>query len=144
MCRVIHDISIKTNDPMPSCNFEFPVYGAEEEEEEENIPDEISRLLENEEKTIQPFKEPMEVINLGSEEDRKEVKVGALLVPEAKERMIELLREYTDVFAWSYQDMPGLDTDIVEHHLPLRPECPPIQKKLRRTRLDLAIKSKRK
>ena len=141
MCRLIHDISIKTNDPMPSCNFEFPVYEAEEEEEE-NIPDEISRLLENEEKTIQPFKEPMEVINLGSEEDRKEVKVGALLAPEVKERMIELLREYTDVFAWSYQDMPGLDTDIVEHRLPLRPECPPIKQKLRRTRSDMAIKIK--
>ncbi|XP_050889075.1 uncharacterized protein LOC127094261 [Lathyrus oleraceus] len=78
--KLIHDISIKINNPMPSCNFEFPVYKAEEEEEE-NIPDEISRLLKNEEKTIQPFKEPMEVINLGSEEDRKEVKVGALLAP---------------------------------------------------------------
>lgn len=100
MCRLIHDISIKTNDPIPSCNFEFPMYEAEEEEEE-NIPDEISKLLKNEEKTIQPFKEPMEVINLGSEEDRKEVKVGALLTPEVKERMIELLREYTDVFSWS-------------------------------------------
>ena len=141
MCRLIHDISIKTNDHMPSCNFEFPVYEAEEEEEE-NIPDEISRLLENEEKTIQPFKEHVEVINLRSEEDRKEVKVGALLPPEVKERMIELLREYTDVFAWSYQDMPGLDTDIVEHHLPLRPMCPLIKQKLRRTRRDMAIKIK--
>lgn len=141
MCRLIHDISIKTNDPMPSCNFEFPVCEAEEEEEE-NIPDEISRLLENEEKTIQPFKEPMEVSNLGSEEDRKEVKVGALLAPEVKDRMIELLREYTDVFAWSYQDMPGLDTDIVEQRLTLRPECPPIKQKLRRTRPNMAIKIK--
>ena len=34
-------------------NFEFPVYEAEEEEEEE-IPAEISRLLEREEKAIQP------------------------------------------------------------------------------------------
>lgn len=104
MCRLIYDISIKTNDPMPSCNFEFPVYEAEEEEEE-NIPDGISRLLENEEKTIQPFKEPMKVINLGSEEDRKEFKVEALLAPKVKESMIELLREYTGVFAWSYKDM---------------------------------------
>ncbi|XP_050889100.1 uncharacterized protein LOC127094288 [Lathyrus oleraceus] len=139
--KLIHDISIKTNDPMPSCNFEFPVYEAKEEEEE-TIPYEISRLLENEEKTIQPLKELMEVINLGSEEDRKEVKVGALLAPEVKERMMELLREYTDVFAWSYQDMPGLDTDIVEHRLPLRPECPPIKQKLIRTRSDMAIKIK--
>ncbi|XP_050917829.1 uncharacterized protein LOC127135056 [Lathyrus oleraceus] len=84
----------------------------------------------------------MEVINLGSEEDRKEVKVGALLAPEVKERMIKLLREYTDVFAWSYQDMPWLNTDIVEHRLPLRPECPPIRQKLRRTQSDMAIKTK--
>lgn len=83
MCRLIHDISIKTNDPMSSCNFEFPVYKAEEEEKED-IPNEISRLLKNEEKIIQPFKELVEVINLGSEEDKKEVKVGALLAPEVK------------------------------------------------------------
>lgn len=77
MCRLIHDISTKTNDLMPYCNFEFPVYEAEEEEEEEeDILDEISRMIENEENTIYPFKEHVEVINLGSEEDRKEVKVG--------------------------------------------------------------------
>lgn len=36
--------------------------------------------------------------------------------------------------------MPGLDTDIVVHKLPLRPECPPIKQKLRRTRPDMALK----
>ncbi|GAU40822.1 hypothetical protein TSUD_398050, partial [Trifolium subterraneum] len=44
------------------------------------------------------------------------------------------------MFAWSYQDMPGLDTDIVMHRLPLRPECPPVKQKLRRTRPDMALK----
>ena len=38
--------------------------------------------------------------------------------------------------------MPGLDTDIVEHHLPLKPECPPIKQKLRRTHPDMAMKIK--
>ena len=38
---------------MPSPNFEFPVFEAEEEEDEE-IPDEISRLLQQERETIQP------------------------------------------------------------------------------------------
>lgn len=99
---------------MPSPNFEFSVFEVEEESVKE-IPDEISRLLEWEEETIQSYKEPVEVINLGSEEDRKEVKIGVLLVPTVKERMIELLREYVDVFSWSYQDMPGLDTNILEH-----------------------------
>ena len=61
---------------MISPNFESPVYEAEEEENEE-IPDEISRLLEQERKTIQPCGEALEVINLGTEEDKKEIKIGA-------------------------------------------------------------------
>ena len=99
-------------------------------------------MLEHEEKTIQPHKEPLEVINLGSEENKKEVKIGALLCPDVKKGMVELLREYVDVFAWSYQDIPGLDTDIVEHRLPLKPEYAPVKQKLRRTHHDMVVKIK--
>lgn len=81
-------------------------------------------------------------MNLGSEEEVKEIKVGALLDDKIKPRLIELLKEYVDVFAWSYQDMIGLDTDIVEHQFPLRPECPPVKQKLRRTHPDMAQKIK--
>ena len=92
MCRLIHDLTIENNDPIPSPNFEFPVFRAEEEDEEE-IPVEISRFLEHDEKIIQPFEEPMELANLGDGEVRREVKVGALLIPEVKEKMLELLKE---------------------------------------------------
>lgn len=27
--------------------------------------------------------------------------------------MVQLIREYTDVFAWSYEDMPNLDPQVV-------------------------------
>ena len=78
-------------------------------------------MLEREESVIQPYKESLETINFGSEEEPKEVKFGALLHSDMRSKLIELLKEYMDIFAWSYQDMPGLDTDIVEHHLPLKP-----------------------
>ena len=81
---------------------------------------------------------------MGTEEDPKEVKIGALLHPNVKSMLIELLREYVDIFSWSYQDMPGLDTDIVEHHLPLKLECPPVKQKLRRTHPDMAVKNQRR
>ncbi|KAI5429249.1 hypothetical protein KIW84_034027 [Lathyrus oleraceus] len=42
---------IEYNDPTPSPNFEFPVFEAEEESDEE-VFDELSRLLEHEEKAI--------------------------------------------------------------------------------------------
>ena len=128
MCRLIKK-PVEFNDLVPSPNFEYPTYVAEEEEYDE-IPEEVSRLLQHEESTIQPYKEPLETINLGTKEDPKEVKIGALLHSDVKSRLIELLKEYVDIFVWYYQDMSGLDTDIVEHHLPLKPECPPIKQKL--------------
>ena len=79
---------------------------------------------------------------MGLEEDPEEVKIGALLHPDVKSRLIEMLKEYVDIFAWSHQDMPGLDTDIVEHHLPLKPESPPIKHKLQRTHPYMVVKIK--
>ena len=113
-----------------------------EEKEYDEIPKEVSQLLEHEENTIYPYKESLETINLGSDEDLKEVKIMALLHPEVKRKLIELLKEYVDIFAWSYQDMPGLDTDIVEHYFPLKLECPPIKQKLQRTHPDMVLKVK--
>ncbi|KAI5445799.1 hypothetical protein KIW84_013872 [Lathyrus oleraceus] len=132
---------IEHNDPTPSPNFEFPVFEAEGDDVEE-IPDEITRLLEHEKNIIQPHLENLETVNLGSEDCVREVKIGALLEESVKKGLIELLREYVDIFAWSYEDMSGLDTDIVQHFLPLKPECVPVKQKLRRTHPDMAVKIK--
>ncbi|KAI5418318.1 hypothetical protein KIW84_042818 [Lathyrus oleraceus] len=132
---------IEHNDPTPSPNFEFPVFEAKKDNVEE-IPDEITRLLEHEEKIIQPHLENLETVNLGSEDCVKEVNIGALLGESVKKGLIELLREYVDVFAWSYAYMPGLDTDIVQYFLPLKPECMLVKQKLRRTHPDMAVKIK--
>ncbi|KAA3470668.1 RNA-directed DNA polymerase (Reverse transcriptase), Ribonuclease H-like protein [Gossypium australe] len=82
-------------------------------------------MFEQDEKEILPQKESVEVVSLG---EGKEVKIGA--------------SEFKDVFAWSYQDMPGLSTDIVVHQLPIKEECKPIQQKLRRMRPDVLLKIK--
>ncbi|KAI5431210.1 hypothetical protein KIW84_035393 [Lathyrus oleraceus] len=106
---------IEYNDHTSSPNFDFLVY------------DELSRLIKHDEKAIHPFEEQIELVNLGSEDDVKEVKNGSQLCPEDKKGLVDLLREYSDVFAWSYQDMSGLDSEIVEHKLSLKQECPPVK-----------------
>ncbi|KAI5419774.1 hypothetical protein KIW84_043800 [Lathyrus oleraceus] len=118
---------IECNDPTPSPNFDFPVFEAEEENDDEDVSDELSCLLEHEEKAIQPFEKHIELVNLGSEDDVKEVKIGSQLCPKAKKGLIDLLHEYPDIFAWSYEDIPGLDSEIVDHRLLLKPECPPVK-----------------
>ena len=110
--------------------------------EDDDLSSDLLRLVAQDEKQILSHKEVTEVINLGIEEERREMKIGITLSPTIRERLIDLLREYSDVFAWSYQDMPGLDTNIVVHHLPLREECAPVKQKLRRVKPEMLLKIK--
>uniref|UniRef100_A0A2N9GD13 RNA-directed DNA polymerase n=1 Tax=Fagus sylvatica TaxID=28930 RepID=A0A2N9GD13_FAGSY len=72
----------------------------------------------------------------------REVKIGTRCAAEQKEALIALLREFHEIFAWSYQDMPGLDTDIVVHKIPLKPECKPVKQALRRMKPEVILKIK--
>ena len=60
-----------------------------------------------------------------------------------RKELIDLLQEYSDVFVWSYQDMPGLDIDIVVHRLSLREECALVKQKLRKVKPEMLLKIKK-
>ena len=47
------------------------------------------------------------------EKNPKNLSIGGSLPENKKKGLIDLLGEYLDVFAWSYNDMPGLDPSIV-------------------------------
>ncbi|XP_070046771.1 uncharacterized protein [Nicotiana tomentosiformis] len=47
-----------------------------------------------------------------------------------------------NVFAWSYDDIPGLSTDLVVHKLPIDPALPPVKQKLRKFKTDISVKIK--
>ena len=86
---------------MAFCDSEDLIYQAEDEGEEDcEVPGELARLLHQEERHIQPHEEPMDTINLCTEEDKKEIKVGANLELSVKERLIQLLHDYVEIFAW--------------------------------------------
>src|ERR1044072_5577833 len=58
-------------------DFDNPIYQAADESEEDcEVPGELARLLQQEERVIQPHEETVKVVNLGTDEDRKETKVG--------------------------------------------------------------------
>ena len=120
-----------------------PVDNTENDYEENCEPSpELMRLVEQEEKEIKPYREDVETINLGEEDEENEVKIGTNMTEETRKKLRTLLKEFKDVFAWSYQDMPGLDSDIVQHRLPLKLECPPIKQKLRRMKPEVSLKIK--
>ena len=66
---------------------------------------------------IQP-KEELKEINLGSElGSQKPVFISSQLTIQEKEQLVTLLKEYINVFAWTYDEMPGLDPGLVVHTL---------------------------
>jgi len=108
----------------------------ENDEDYDASPD-LLRMMEQEDKHILPHRESLEIVSL---EDGKEVKIGTEITAKTRQDLINLLREFKDVFAWSYQDMPGLSTNIVVHRLPIKEDCKPVQQKLRRMRPDIVLK----
>ena len=93
-------------------------------EEVSNLPRDILEALNKEHEGSKPNIEETEVINLAEEGEKdKLVKIGVNFPKYVKDELIALSKEFKEIFAWSYQDMPGLDTEIVVHRISVKPEC---------------------
>jgi Reverse transcriptase (RNA-dependent DNA polymerase) len=79
-------------------------------------------------------------INLGSKENLRPTFISASLTPEESERLKRLLLEYVDCFAWSYEEMPGLDPQVAVHQLKINYETKPIKQAPRQMRIELEEK----
>ena len=82
------------------------------------------------------------MVKLGSQANIKDVNIGANLEGNVKNKLIQMLHDYVEVFAWSYEDMPWLDTDIVVHRLPMKEGCSLIKQKVCRMRPEISEKIK--
>jgi len=90
-----------------------------------------------------PIEDKMTQINLGDEANHKPIFISESLSPSEKEDIIQLIWEYINVFAWNYEDMPGLDPQIAMHRLNINPDAKPVKHQQRRFRPEIieAIKS---
>ena len=69
----------------------------------------------------------LETINLSDDPNvQRPTSVNATLPPLEKAQLISLLKEYIDVFAWEYHEMPGLDPNLVAHALNMEPGARPV------------------
>jgi ribonuclease HI len=69
--------------------------------------------------------------SIGTPEEPKFVKLSRSLTEEQRVEYTELLRDFADVFAWTYEDLKTYDTSVIEHKIPLREEARPFKQKLR-------------
>ena len=62
----------------------------------------------------------------------RQMKMDAKLEEKEIREYSELVDEFNDTFAWSYDELKGILSEMVEHHIPLIPSAKPIKQNERR------------
>ena len=69
----------------------------------------------------------MEEVDLGSgSQEPRPISISASLTEKEKSELVLLLKEFKDVFAWDYSEMPRLDPGLIAHTLNADPHAKPV------------------
>jgi hypothetical protein len=60
------------------------------------------------------------------------INLGANCTPDEVVSYTALFKEFRDVFAWSYEEMPGIDPSIVVHEIKTYPDAKPVRQNFAR------------
>ena len=84
----------------------------------------------------------LEDIPLDVNNPEKYTRVGASMEGKIKQDLVQFLKKSIDVFAWSHEDMPGIDLSVITHCLNVYPFSKPVlqKKKVFAPERDNAIK----
>jgi hypothetical protein len=61
----------------------------------------------------------------------KNVHIGASCSPDEIVTYTSLFKEFHEIFTWSYEEMPGIDLEIVIHEIKTYPDAKPVRQRLR-------------
>ncbi|CAL8992900.1 unnamed protein product [Prunus brigantina] len=75
--------------------------------------------------------EDLELVTLDENIPDRQVRIGTSLSQELRSDLVAFLRLNSEVFAWSYNDMPGISPDIISHRLSINPAIRPVRQKRR-------------
>jgi len=71
--------------------------------------------------------DPLEEFDLGDGSAKRPTYISTKIDKDFKVQIVELLKKCKDCFAWDYNEMPGLNRDVVELKLPIRPDKKPMK-----------------
>ena len=72
-------------------------------------------------------KEKFEEVDLGSSSQvPRPISISAILTEKEKSELVLLLKEFKDVFAWDYSEMPGLDPRLIAYTLNVDLQAKPV------------------
>ena len=88
------------------------------------------------------MKPSFDALNLGNDENLRLIKIGSTLNEKERKDLKELLIEFQEVFAWSYDDMPSIDPEIAQHHIDTHAYMVLVKQNLRHMRTEWLLKIK--
>nr|XP_023880358.1 uncharacterized protein LOC111992701 [Quercus suber] len=78
----------------------------------------------------------LEEVHLVDREMTKVTKVGTGLSTALNRKIVEFLKHNLDVFAWTHEDMSGIENEVIEHKLNVDPAKKPAQQRRRTFALE--------
>ena len=72
----------------------------------------------------------------------KPILIAKEMLYDDKQRLKTLLKQYKDVFAWSFEDMKGLNPTFCQHQIHLNKDAKPVQQRRYRLNPNYAVKVK--
>ena len=79
-----------------------------------------------EQRTIAESVEELEEVILDESRPERMTRMGTLASPMVRQDLANFLRMNQDVFAWSHEDMPGIDSSVIVHMLNVNPDSSPV------------------
>ena len=71
--------------------------------------------------------EGLEEVLLDDSRPERTTRIGTLASEPVRQALTTFLRKNQDVFAWSHEDMPGIDPSIIVHKLNVSPSFSPVR-----------------
>ena len=84
-----------------------------------------------ERKVIAEKTEVLEHIPLEEGNPEKFTRIGISMKEKTKQDLVQFLRKSIDVFAWSHENMPGINPSVITHRLNVHPSSKPVRQKKR-------------
>ena len=93
------------------------------------MDDHLQTMCIEEQRTVAKPVEELKKVLLDDAKLERTTRIGTLASRLVRQALTAFLKANQDVFAWSYEDMPGIDLSIIVHKLNVSPSFSPVRKK---------------
>jgi hypothetical protein len=89
-------------------------------------------------KPVEDHSDKVLEFNIGTKIEPRMVKIGKGTTKAKRSEILDLIRQFKDVFTWTYDDLKAYRSDVIQHTIPLVDGAKPFRQNLRHINPKLA------